>query len=95
MIGITPPPGLVLESVRPNPSRNAFSLAFTLPDDAPALIELLDLAGRRLFERELGNLARGRHVAMLPEARALPAGVYLVRLSQNRRSITTRAVVVR
>jgi parallel beta helix pectate lyase-like protein len=87
--------GLILAGVRPNPARSEFSVVFTLPDASAARIELLDLAGRRLLMRDLGDLGPGSHVVGLPETRALPAGVYIVRLSQGGRSVTTRAVVVR
>ena len=90
-----PSDGLILAGVRPNPSRSAFSVVFTLSEASPARIELLDLAGRRLLTRDLAGLGPGSHVVGLPETRTLPAGVYLVRLSQGRRSVTTRAVVVR
>jgi hypothetical protein len=90
-----PPGELVLAGVRPNPSRNEFTVVFTLPDASPARIDLMDLSGRRILTRDLAALGRGSHVVGLPEARTLPAGVYLVRLSQSGRSLTTRAVVVR
>jgi len=91
----TPHGGLMLAGVRPNPTRSEFSVVFTLPDESPARIELLDLAGRRLLTRDLAGLGPGSHVVGLPETRTLPAGVYLVRLTQGRRSVTTRAAVVR
>lgn len=89
------PDGLVLAGVRPNPARNEFAVAFTLPDAAPSQIELMDLSGRRLLTRQLAGLGQGSHVMSFPEARMLPAGVYLVRLSRGTRSLTTRVVVVR
>ena len=92
---ILPPAELVLAGVRPNPSGNEFTVAFTLPDASQARIELMDLAGRRLVVRDLGGLGRGSHVVSLPEVRTLPAGVYLVRLSQGGRSLTRRGVVIK
>ena len=85
----------MLVGVRPNPSRSGFAVAFTLPDDAPARIEVVDLQGRRVVSRELAALGWTSQVVSLPETRALPAGVYVVRLSQGARSVTTRAVVAR
>jgi len=86
---------LVLIGVRPNPSRSGFAVAFSLAGAAPARIEVLDLQGRRIFARELEGLGRADHVVALPETRALPAGVYVVRLSQGGRSRSKLAVVVR
>jgi hypothetical protein len=86
---------MVLAGVRPNPSGSAFTVTFTLPDAPQARIELMDLAGRRIVVRDLGGLGRGNHVVSLPEVRSLPPGVYLVRLSQGGRSLTTRGVVIK
>jgi len=86
---------LVLSGVQPNPSRSGFAVAFTLPDDAPARIDVIDLQGRRIVSRELVGLGRASQVVSLPETRELPAGLYVVRLSQGGRSVTTRAAVIR
>jgi parallel beta helix pectate lyase-like protein len=92
---ILPFTGLALSAVRPNPSRDGFTVAVTLPDDAPARIEVVDLAGRRVLGREIGGLGPGQHVVALPEARTLPTGVYLVCVWHGGRTLATRAVVVR
>lgn len=94
---VPPSPGgrLGLAGVRPNPSGNAFSVAFTLPDASALRIELLDLAGRQILARDLTGLGPGSHVVKLAEDRTLSPGVYVVRLSQGGRSLTTRAVVSR
>jgi hypothetical protein len=89
------PAGLSIARVRPNPTRAGFAVDFTLPDASPARIELLDLAGRRVLMRQLDGLGPGSHVVSLPETRALPAGVYILRLSQGDRSRTVRTVLVR
>lgn len=91
----SPPAELVLAGVRPNPSRSGFAVAFTLPDATPARIEVLDLLGRRILGREVVGLGRASHVVDLPETRALPAGIYVVRLSQGGRSRSVLGVVVR
>lgn len=88
-----PPTGLALSAVWPNPSRDGFSVAVSLPDEAPARIEVLDLAGRRVLTRELGGLGPGSRVVALPEARALPPGVYLVCVRHGGRTLTRAAVV--
>lgn len=48
---------LVLSGVQPNPSRSGFAVAFTLPDDRPALLEVIDLQGRQIVRRELAGRA--------------------------------------
>jgi hypothetical protein len=66
-----------------------------LPRAGPATLELLDLAGRRAFTRELGRLGAGEHVLDVGGEPALRAGIYLVRLTQGSRSVTAKAVLVR
>jgi hypothetical protein len=84
-----------LAGLRPNPAVRNLSVAFSLPDASPARLEVLDIAGRMLLERQVGTLGAGSHVVELSQARALPAGIYLVRLTQGGRSLTTRGVVIR
>ncbi|HKQ58377.1 MAG TPA: right-handed parallel beta-helix repeat-containing protein [Candidatus Eisenbacteria bacterium] len=82
-------------AVRPNPAREGFAVAFSLPDDTGARIDVLDLHGRRVLGRNLAGIGRGAHVVIFPEARELAAGVYWVRLGQGGRSLATRVVVVK
>jgi hypothetical protein len=85
-----------LRNVQPNPSDGELSVSFALPGDAPARLEVLDLAGRRVASREVGALGAGTHVVRFTrEASALRPGVYAIRLTSGGRSVTTRAVVVR
>ena len=93
--GGSPPRGdaLTLAGVRPNPASGAFAILMTLPDAAPVRIEIVDLAGRRILSRELGSPGRGSHAVNVPEANALRAGIYIVRLMMNGQSKTTRLVV--
>jgi hypothetical protein len=87
--------GLSLEGVRPNPSRNGFTVAFTLSDTSPARLEVIDLQGRCIVTRELTGLTGVSRVVVLPETRGLPSGVYLVKLIQGREFRTARCMVVR
>jgi hypothetical protein len=81
-------------AVRPNPAREGFAVAFSIPDDTDARIDVLDLHGRRVLGRNLTRIGRGSHVVAFPEARDLAAGVYWVRLGQGGRSLATRVVVI-
>lgn len=84
-----------LEGVRPNPSpAGRVLVSFALPSDAPATIELFDLAGRRVAERAVGSLGPGSHLVDLAAGRRLPAGIYLVRLTRGAQRLTARAAVV-
>jgi hypothetical protein len=83
-----------IEGVSPNPAEGALSVAFALESAAPARLEVLDVAGRRVLAREVGALGPGQHILRLEKAR-LPAGIYTVRLAQSGRAVVTRAAIVR
>jgi hypothetical protein len=94
-VGVPIMTALGLAGFRPNPAGLDASVAFTLPRRAPAVLELIDVAGRRVLSRDVGSLGPGSHVVRLDEAGRLPAGVYHLRLRQNGESIVRRAVLVR
>ncbi len=84
-----------LEPLRPNPTRgNSLKLHFTLPAEAPASLQMVDVRGRLVASREVGSLGAGRHAVDLTAGRRLPAGIYLVRLRQGGLQRVTRAVVL-
>jgi VCBS repeat protein len=84
-----------LRVVRPNPSVANLQVSFGLPEARPAKIEVFNVSGRLVASREVGSLGVGFHTVMLSGRGTLPSGVYLVRLTQGGRSLTTRAVIVR
>jgi TolB protein len=90
----TVPGELRLEGACPSPARGPWSVAFSLPDDAPATLELLDLAGRRLASRPVGALGPGRHVVELLGPQAHASGVCFLRLRHGTHQLVTRAVLL-
>jgi len=82
-----------LEGFRPNPSRGPLTVSLALPAAEPATLQLFDLAGRRVAEREVGTLGAGRHLVRLDPGAWIAPGVYLLRLTQGARTATARAVV--
>ena len=84
-----------LDGARPNPAGRDLTVAFALPDEAPARLELFDLAGRRLRTREVGDLGAGRHLVRLGDGEPVPAGVYWLRLARGDRALTSRVAVLR
>ena len=82
-----------LKGMRPNPTNGPLTLSFSLANSSPARLELLDLSGRRVFERQVGEFGPGTHVVRLDAN--LPAGIYAVRLTQGARTLTTKATIVR
>jgi hypothetical protein len=95
LVGVAgPSPRIALRGFVPNPARGgAATLAFTLADDSPARLEVIDLAGRLRFRREVGALGGGTHRIAVPER--LGAGVYFVRLTCGRDVVRARSAVIR
>jgi hypothetical protein len=86
---------LALGSVRPNPaSARSLVAEFTLANDMPARLELLDVMGRVAASREVGSLGPGRHSLALSDGLHLAPGVYLLRLSQGSVVRVTRAALL-
>jgi len=89
-------PALGIEPVSPNPVRvgSGVRAAFTLPAEGAALLEVIDVAGRRRFTREVGALGAGRHQVDLGGLRLDP-GLYWLRLSRAGASVATKVVLTR
>jgi hypothetical protein len=91
-------PGAVkfgLEGVRPNPSEGPLTVSCSLPSAARARLELLDVRGRRVLERDVVGLGPGHVLVRWEESRALAPGLYFLRLSQAGRSLVARVCVIR
>jgi hypothetical protein len=88
------PPGArtLALAVSPNPARGAFSANFTLPDDRPARLELLDVNGRRVWSRDVRG-AGARTLAVEPRETLAP-GVYLLRLTHAGAGRTARVAIL-
>jgi hypothetical protein len=86
---------LALAPPAPNPAASRLAIAFTLPSAGPALLEVLDIGGRRVAKREVGALGAGQHVLTFSEAAGWRPGIYLVRLAQGGQALTTRVSIVR
>ncbi len=85
---------LALEPPRGGPSRDgSVHVEFTLPDGAPARLELMDIAGRLVASSEVGFLGPGRHE--FPLGRGLASGIYLVRLNHPQGQARAKVAVVR
>ena len=90
------PLAFALEPVHPNPARGGvLTVRFALGSAAPASLELLDVAGRRIAARSVGSLGAGRHEQALGEGRHLAPGLYLVRLRQGTDTRVTRVAVLK
>ena len=97
VVGVDPPNGrdLSLEGVRPNPSDGSgVEVHFSLATGVAARLELLDVAGRRWALQNLGAPGTGPHVVRLAPRDRLPAGVYLVKLTQGGHVRVARVAVL-
>jgi hypothetical protein len=92
-VGPGPSAEFALGRVAPNPAVDRMSVSFALASDAPARLELVDVAGRRWLDREVGALGAGPQRVELRTAGQVPAGMYFVRLSQAGRIASSRVVV--
>jgi hypothetical protein len=93
--GLDAPMALELLGSRPNPASGDATIDLVLPDAMPATLELLDLAGRRIWSRDVGALGIGRHSVPIVGARGFAPGVYFVRLSHGSEIRTAKLVRVR
>jgi hypothetical protein len=91
--GLAPP--FAIEAAYPNPAPHAIQVRVSLPDESPATLELLDLAGRILDRREVAGLGRGVHAIELGRVAHLAPGIYLVRLSHGTQTQTARVAALR
>lgn len=90
-----PAPRFALAGAVPNPVVADLVVEFSLADAGAARLEVFDLAGRQVAVREVGSSGPGTHRVGLTDGRRLPAGMYLLALTQGAQRAVTRAVVVR
>lgn len=83
-----------LAEVRPNPTSGPIEVAFQLPRDGEAVLELFDVAGRRVHEQRQRTEA-GDHVVPLAAGSTLRPGLYLLRLRFEGERATRRVIVSR
>lgn len=79
-----------------NPSTDGtLAVAFSLARAGAVRLEVVDVAGRRVAERQFPDAAAGRRVVDLGDGHRFAPGVYLVLLSQGDESRTLRVTVLR
>lgn len=88
------PTPLTLRFARYEAAARGVRVSLALQTNQPATLELLDVQGRRVLSRAIGELGPGEHEVQLPAGR-LAAGLYFVRLSQGRLNRHGRVVVIR
>jgi hypothetical protein len=91
--GASPATRLALSAPRPNPAQVAISFDVTLPDDSPARVELLDIAGR--VQRTQLVQGAGAHAVTFGNAGSLAPGLYFARVSSRAGAHSVRVVLTR
>jgi hypothetical protein len=84
-----------LAGIRPNPYSAGALVTLTLRGRAPARLDVIDVAGRRVASRDVGGLGSGTHVLRIEELDRLPVGVYLLRVTQGSESAMSRVVHIK
>ncbi|HTK32213.1 MAG TPA: T9SS type A sorting domain-containing protein [Candidatus Saccharimonadaceae bacterium] len=87
-------PAFGIRGMQPNPMTAGGTVRLALLGLAPATLEIFDTAGRRVWTREITS-GPGEYSVRLADGALLPAGVYLVRLSQGTQVTAARAVYLR
>ncbi|MBI5711598.1 MAG: hypothetical protein HZC42_15035 [Candidatus Eisenbacteria bacterium] len=88
-------PALALPILRhPNPATTPLAVELSLPARAPARLDVVDVAGRMAYRRDLRGLEPGVHRIALGGA-ALAPGIYWLRLTQGERVARSKVVVIR
>jgi hypothetical protein len=78
-----------------NPFSENLVVELSLPTAAPAVLELFDVAGRRVWARDLSGLEGGIQRVQLQGMGRLRPGVFLLRLTQADQSLGLRVIHVR
>jgi FG-GAP-like repeat/Secretion system C-terminal sorting domain len=86
---------LAIDTPRPNPTAGPLAISFSVPSAGRATLEVMDVTGRRVRHRELEMPAASRQSVSFASDGALSPGLYFVRLTQDRKSVTSRVAVVR
>ena len=88
------PAGFALEPSYPNPVADSATIPYTVAEPARVRLELIDVAGRRLAVLVDRTHVPGRYT-LTYDARRLPAGAYLLYLTDGARSRTQPLTVAR
>ena len=90
----TPQTRFALDVVFPNPTAARATVRYTLAEAADARLDAYDVLGRRVATLAEGAQAAGPHEATF-DAAALPAGIYVLRLTAGAQATTARVTVAR
>ncbi|MFN8238143.1 MAG: GEVED domain-containing protein [Chitinophagales bacterium] len=79
-------------TVYPNPVSNAAEIAFNLAAEGNAKIKLVDISGRTIIEKDLGQLYEGDNRYTLDNLNQLESGAYIILLDVNGKTISNKRI---
>jgi hypothetical protein len=86
---------LALLGAQPNPgTEGRLEVAFTLPEQMPVRVDLVDPSGRRVATSGPARFGPGRHVVELGAGGGLAPGVYFIRMDAAGRALTRKALLL-
>ncbi len=86
----------ISDRVYPNPAVDAAHLVYTLKTSTDVSVKLVDITGKVIFDRDMGNQSAGQHrFDFSVNAMGLNNGVYFYTLTANRQNHTGKLVVNR
>jgi len=99
-VGVTPrASAIALTSNYPNPFSTRTTFDLDLSVDADVVVDVFDVAGRRVRHVELGRLSAGSKAMPFDGAgdngRHLPSGIYFYRVSADGATVTQKMVIAR
>ncbi len=86
--------GFGVVQVRPNPANGPIAAIVELQNEGPARLDLVDAAGRVLESQDFDFQWQAQGAVLFNRDRALPTGVYWLRLTQAHRVATKKVVVL-
>ena len=92
-VGRTGNPGVMLATC-PNPGRGRLRLKLATRATGPARVDVVDIAGRTIYARDLGTLAAGEHDLDLGSGVTFSPGLYFVTYVGDGTRVSARTVVV-
>lgn len=92
--GVAPGQGVAIVSTYANPFRGRTRVEFSLGRSGPVVMDVFDLAGRRVAHAETGAYGAGVH-SLEWNAEQLAAGTYILMLRQGGASDSRRCVLLR
>jgi type IX secretion system substrate protein len=79
----------------PNPARGSISLSVSLAEEGEVQLDVVDVTGRRVLQRSLGQLEPGPHVFPLdPLRERLTPGLYFVQITQGSTTVSRRLALL-